>query len=322
MVHWNFELEDMAKTRFAISPMWETAAAINALRNPNLVATHLPWVKQIRPLIRHMDLTPAFALLRTQGYIADFLTPPPTTPLASFADELEVVRSTPTELILHDVRLLAESGDDLEALEPFLSDPRGEVERLADVLQIFWQRAVEPHWHRVRSLLEADLMYRSRRLTEGGFERLFGDLHPSVVWEDRTLTLTENKCETDGSLHGQGLLLLPSAFSSARTFAMTEQGWQPTLIYPARGVALLWESGEKAAPEGLAKVMGTSRAALLTDLDAPRSTSDLAERLGMTAGGVSQHLGALKEAGLVTAQRNGRSVLYCRSAVADELVVT
>ena len=217
--------------------------------------------------------------------------------------------------------MLEECGNDPETLEPFRSDPRGEVERLADVLQIFWQRAVEPYWHRVRSLLEADLMYRSRRLTEGGLERLFSDLHPSVVWEDRVLTLTENKCDTDGSLHGQGLLLLPSAFSSARTWAMTEAGWQPTLIYPARGVALLWESGESASPEGLAKVMGASRAALLTDLDAPRSTSDLAERLGMTAGGVSQHLGALKEAGLVTAQRNGRSVLYCRSAVADELVM-
>ena len=77
MVHWNFELEDLAKVRFAISPMWETAAAINALRNPNLVATHLPWVKQVRPLIRHMDLTPALVLLPSQGYIADFLTPPP-----------------------------------------------------------------------------------------------------------------------------------------------------------------------------------------------------------------------------------------------------
>ena len=236
MVHWDFELEDLTKVRFAISPMWETAAAINALRNPSLVATHLPWVKQIRPLIRHMDLTPALALLPSQGYIADFLTPPPSTPLASFADELEIVRATPTDQVLHDIQMLLDDANDPETLEPFLSDPRGEVERLADVLQIFWQRAVEPHWPRVRSLLEADLMYRSRRLTEGGLEKLFGDLHPSVVWKDRTLTLTENKCDSDGSLHGQGLLLLPSAFSSARTWAMVEAEWQPTLIYPARGV--------------------------------------------------------------------------------------
>ena len=109
MVHWDFELEDLAKVRFAISPMWETAAAINALRNPSLVATHLPWVKQIRPLIRHMDLTPALALLPSQGYIADFLTPPPSTPLASFADELEIVRATPTDQVLHDIQMLSKT---------------------------------------------------------------------------------------------------------------------------------------------------------------------------------------------------------------------
>ena len=125
MVHWRFELEDLAKVRFAISPMWETAAAINALRNPSPVALHLPWVKQIRPLIRHMDLTPALALLPSQGYIADFLTPPPSTPLASFADELEVVRATPTEQVLHDIEMLVECGNDPESSSRFRSDPRG-----------------------------------------------------------------------------------------------------------------------------------------------------------------------------------------------------
>jgi DNA-binding transcriptional ArsR family regulator len=59
---------------------------------------------------------------------------------------------------------------------------------------------------------------------------------------------------------------------------------------------------------------------VLADLDAPRTTTELARRLGMSPGGVSQHLAALRDAGLVSAQRNGRSVLYCRSPLADELV--
>ena len=100
---------------------------------------------------------------------------------------------------------------------------------------------------------------------------------------------------------------------------MTEEPWQPTVIYPARGVALLWEEAAPA-PEALAKVLGRSRAALLADLDAPRTTTDLAQRLDMTPGGVSQHLSALKDSGFVTARRNGRAVLYCRSELADQLV--
>ena len=46
MVRYEFELDDLARTRFAISPMWETAAAIRALRNPSLISLHLPWVKR------------------------------------------------------------------------------------------------------------------------------------------------------------------------------------------------------------------------------------------------------------------------------------
>lgn len=318
MIRYRFGPDDLARTRFAVSPMWETAAAIRALRKPDLLSLHLPWVKQIRPAIRDLDLTPAFALLPPKGYMADFLTPPPTTPLASFEDELELVRTTSTEQIRHDVQMLADcggaSGDGLGA---YRKNPRREVERLARVLEEFWHRAIEPHWPRVRSLLEADLLYRSRRLTEGGLDRLFSDLHPEVRWSsDGTLDLVQNQCNADRSLDGDGLLLVPSAFGCQGTSAMIEANWQPTVIYPARGVALLWESAE-GAPEALAKVLG---AALLADLDAPRTTTDLAQRLAMTPGGVSQHLGALKDAGLVTAQRNGRAVLYCRSTLADDLV--
>ena len=42
----------------------------------------------------------------------------------------------------------------------------------------------------------------------------------------------------------------------------------------------------------------------------------------MTAGGVSQHLSALRDSGLVSARRHGRQVLYCRSEIADELYIS
>ena len=129
------------------------------------------------------------------------------------------------------------------------------------------------------------------------------------------------ECTREIGLDGRGLLLVPSVFSCHRTSAMTEPPWQPTLVYPARGVGLLWESAA-APPDALSKVLGRSRAQLLTDLDAPRTTTDLAERLAMTPGGVSQHLTALRDSGLVSARRHGRQVLYCRSPLADELVGT
>ena len=319
MIEYRFGPEDVARTRFAISPLWETAAAIRALRNPSVAALHVPWVKKIRPRMKGLDLSLALALLPRKGYIADFLTPPPTSPLMSFEDELELVCATSPELVRHDVEILVRNGNPRQALEPYLDDPRGSVEALADALAEFWERALEPDWPRIRSLLEADILYRSRLLTEGGVSLLFSDLHREVTWLDGTLEIKCTCAVPNLALDGRGLLLVPSAFSPHKTSAMTEEPWQPTLIYPARGVALLWEEAD-AAPEALAKLLGKSRAALLADLDAPRSTTDLAQRLKMTPGGVSQHLSVLKESGFVTARRNGRAVLYCRSELADQLV--
>jgi len=321
MIEYTFSSEDLARTRFAISPMWETAAAIRALRNPSVASLHLPWVKRIRPHLKGMDLSLPLALLPRKGYIADFLTPPPISPLMSFEDELEMIRSTSPELVRHDVGLLIQDGSPREPLQPFLDDPEGSVQRLADALQEFWTVALESDWPRVQSLLEADILYRSRRQAEGGLDLLFSDLHGEVRWGGNVLEI-QTMCAVPAlELAGRGLVLVPTAFSPHKTSAMTEEPWQPTLIYPARGVALLWEEAERA-PEALAKVLGRSRAALLSDLGAPRTTTDLAQRLDMTPGGVSQHLSVLKDSGFVTARRNGRAVLYCRSELADQLVTT
>ncbi len=319
MIEYVFGPEDVARVRFAISPLWETAAAIRALRNPSVASLHLPWVKRIRPHLRELDLSLPLALLPRKGYIADFLTPPPVHPLMSFEDELDVVRATSSEQVRTDVEILIRNDNPRETLQPFLDDPAGAVERLADSLAQFWAVALEAEWPRVRSLLEADIEYRARRLAEGGVDRLFADLHGEVKWGGDCLNVDCTCAVPNLKLNGRGLVLVPTAFSPHKTSAMTEEPWQPTLIYPARGVALLWEEAAPA-PEALSKVLGKSRAALLADLDAPRTTTDLAQRLDMTPGGVSQHLSALKDSGFVTARRNGRAVLYCRSELADQLV--
>jgi hypothetical protein len=318
MVRYEFGLTDLARLRFAISPMWELVISLRALRDPSEAAMHLPWVRSVRERVRGLDLLPLLALVPPNGYIPDFLTPPPNTPLASLEDELNAIRSTPVARVRTEVGLRVEDGLAAEHAEPFLSHPRRSVERLADSLAAYWEVALEPNWARVRALLEADLMYRSRRLTEGGPTALFADLHPAIHWRDDGLEI-EMVYSTTLPLDGRGLLLVPTVFP-ARPFAVASSYWQPTVMYPARGVALLWEGGQPAPTHALASVLGRGRAAVLLSLDAPRSTADVARRLDITPGGASQHLSTLKAAGLVSSNRHGRSVLYARSPLADELV--
>ena len=113
--------------------------------------------------------------------------------------------------------------------------------------------------------------------------------------------------------------MMPSAFQWARPATIDLEPWQPTLIYPARGIATLWDEGAHA-PDGLARLLGATRAAVLADLHAPRSTTDIAQRLSISPAGASHHLTTLRDAGLITARREGRVVLYVRTPIGDTLV--
>jgi DNA-binding transcriptional ArsR family regulator len=319
MVIFEFGIEDLARLRFAISPMWEVVASLRRLRDPSAAGPHLPWIDGLRGRLGGIELGPALHLTPARGYVPDFMSPPPTTPLARFEDEIELVRASPARQVRRDMELLLGGRPAPPVLEPFLSSPVRSVKRLADQLERYWAVAIEPHWPRVRALLEADLAHRARRLTEGGPAALFPDLHRSVGWRGGAVHVD---VPHDGvtRLEGRGLLLVPSAFSWISPATIDEEPWQPTLIYPARGVAALWEPPAERSPEAVARVIGRTRAGLLARLQTPQTTTALAARTGLRAGGVSQHLTALRDAGLVSATRQGRAVLYVRTDLADALL--
>jgi DNA-binding transcriptional ArsR family regulator len=54
--------------------------------------------------------------------------------------------------------------------------------------------------------------------------------------------------------------------------------------------------------------------------DRERTAGDIASQFDVTFGAVSQHLGVLRDAGLVNAHRIGRVVLYVRSPTGETLV--
>ncbi|WP_435372370.1 ArsR family transcriptional regulator [Streptomyces ficellus] len=168
--------------------------------------------------------------------------------------------------------------------------------------------------------MPADIRYRVGRLVEGGAQHLFADLDPQVTWAGGTLHLEHRTVRGARRLDGRGLLLVPSAFVWPRVFSVLDEPWQPSLRYPPRAVAMLWHRRSATVSDALAGVLGRSRATLLTELTAPASTTGLARRTGMTPGGVSQHLTALRTAGLVSAHRAGREVLYARTRTGENVV--
>jgi DNA-binding transcriptional ArsR family regulator len=317
VVRFVFSVEDLARTRFAVSPMWEAIRSLVALRDPSTAALHLPWLRSLSGRLGGIALEPVVTLIPPRGYLPDFLTPPPAGPLGRMEDDLATLRRTPLKLIRHDIELFRAQHPRSSVSEAWLEHPRREVRRLADAVEAFWERALEPAWPRIRAFLDADIAHRARRLAAGGPAQLFADLHPGVAWNDAHLEVASVRNATI-PLEGRGLVLMPSAFQWARPATIDLDPWQPTLIYPARGIATLWDQGTQA-PDGLVGLLGATRATVLADLDAPRSTTDVAQRLSISPAGASHHLTTLRDAGLTTARREGRTVLYVRTPAGDAL---
>ncbi|WP_457029774.1 ArsR/SmtB family transcription factor [Kitasatospora sp. P5_F3] len=78
--------------------------------------------------------------------------------------------------------------------------------------------------------------------------------------------------------------------------------------------------GRRVAARGQEQLLGAPKARLLTLLHEPPATTELARRLGVTPGAVSQHLAVLHATRLATRARHGRLVLYTRSPLVDRLL--
>lgn len=309
----------LAQVRFAISPVVELRRSIHVLDDPGGQALHLPWAIEARRAVADLDLAPLRAIDRPGVYTPDFISPPPGGPLSEIEDDLAAIAATPRDRVRREIAHTYRDGPVPLELQPVMDDPDAGVAALVELLRAYWDRTLAAHWPRLRALLEGDVLHRARQMADGGAERLFADVDPTVSWADNVLRI-DKRAEQEVELDERGLLFVPSAFVWPLVVLITDPHWQPTLVYPARGVGTLWEPPGSAAPAALAAVLGRVRAGVLSALDRPRSTTDLAHSLGVTAGGVSQHLGALKAAGLVRGHRVGRVVLYLRTAVGDALV--
>jgi DNA-binding transcriptional ArsR family regulator len=320
-LHLRFGAADLLRCRFAVSPLCETHEAVRTLGRPGRHGYHVPWLRRMRNAVAGLDLSALLLFMPPRGgYTPDFLAPPPGAPLtasASFEDELACLRGT-DPAVAHEemVRSLAcmPGAADTPQGRAMLDDPARAVQRLADLTQDAWHALISTDWPRLRPLLEADIAYRSRMLADGGLERLFADLHPSLSWADGILTAhIPGPPPEPQDLDGRGVLLMPSVFSWPDVVSGFAPLWQPTVIYPARGMGRLWQAPATEPPDTLTRLLGANRAAILGGLDEPASTTALAHRLGLAPASVSAHLSVLRDAGLLVSHRAGRHVLYERT---------
>jgi DNA-binding transcriptional ArsR family regulator len=313
--------DDLLAIRFARSPVWETHLAVRTLVDERSRLYHEPWHRAVRAAAARLDLDPLLATHPLTGFVPDFLTPPPLHSAPTLGEQLVQIRATPLRQVREELeRCLGSSdgGSYRTVLESFVADPAAARELLAVRMEEAWDALVAPFWPRIEELIEADIGYRSHRLVTLGLRGILDGLHPGIRWVDGAVEV-DDAGSTEIALSGRGLVLMPSAYAWPIVAAIVDGPWQPTLVYPARGVAELWTTPSPPS-RALAGLMGQTRALLLVSLERPTSTTTLAERLGRSTSGVSGHLLALRDAGLVAASRHGHEVRYARTRLGVALV--
>lgn len=313
-----FRITDPASCRWAISPLRETLSAVRLLREPHRQGYHQPWLRSVAGVLAELDLSPLLQVM-ARKYNPDFLIPAPPGPTAQFTDELAAVRRTPYAQVRTElVRCFREQhGHHFPPPAQALVDhPVRARDLLADTLLACWEGLIEPWWPGIRDVLAGDIAYRSRQLADGGLTAALSDLHPKIHWHHPTLVV-----DLAGPGYRDveaGLVFMPSTFEWPNVGVILDRPWLPTIDYPARGIAALWEP-RSAPPAALARLLGRTRATLLAALTEPTSTTALARGCALPISTVSEHLTLLREAGLVATHRVGRYLQHTRTPLGTQL---
>lgn len=179
-----------------------------------------------------------------------------------------------------------------------------------------WRRAVAPYWDRLVGQLEAECDARGRIAMAGGVQQLLATLHPRIRWRNPVLTVPGGPDE-DVHLDGRGLVLCPSVFLSHRPGMVVRprpNDERVLLVFEVpldpRVAERIWGAPPRPQSASLNALVGRTRAAALRVLRVGCTTSQLADRLGISAAGASQHASVLREAGLITTRRFRNTVLH------------
>lgn len=316
-MHYELAGMDLADVRFAVSPLNELVLSLRAWRDPGRFPVHLPWLRRVQEARPTLDGEMLLALTNEVMWTPDFLTPRPGSPLTRLDDELAGVAAVDDAVVLHDLAAVHPGG-----LPAPLRGPLPRVRRrMLDALTGYWDACFAPVWPRMRAVLQADVVHRGTVISARGAGAMFADLSPRVSFADGVVSVRLGTLsgEFHRSTTGAGLTLVPTLFTRAASAPISPEE-PPMIMYGARGTGTLWQAERHVADDALVAVLGRARAGLLTALEQPASSTDLARRLDVTTSAVNQHLRVLRDAGLLTSARSGRSVLYLRSEVGDALV--
>ncbi|MFD7607203.1 ArsR/SmtB family transcription factor [Streptomyces mirabilis] len=325
MLRIHFTSDDLQNIRVARQPdpLWELMCSVCRLETGQGPLEFGHWRRSARQrfsgdsnLVR--ALRPLRALIPATGYIPDFLTPPVTG--GGLSAGLDQLLRTPRGQLVRELSRLAESRP-VPNWATSLGRPGSDALKvLANCLGIYFRGLLEPHWPHIRTAVGNDVGVRARALLDGGTQALLESLRPVARWSAPVLEV-DYPVQRDLYLEGRGLLLVPSYFCWRRPTALADPGLDPVLVYPVAKTPLAVADGTDG---GVERLLGRTRAAVLTEVagQSARTTSEVAEAVGIALPSASYQIGVLRDGGLVASLRDGKYVLHTATLLGLRLLGT
>ncbi|MEU3601523.1 winged helix-turn-helix domain-containing protein [Streptomyces sp. NPDC006798] len=315
---WQIDTDTLARSRFTLSPFAETFASLQLLHSATgthpgeqeWLRTHLPGYRALAgadPVV-----VPLVGAAVGTSWIADFVCP--TSRVGeSFEETVARVGEIAPDRARADLRVSV--GGPLPAV---LERADRLPERAVELLTWVWTETVRPYWERRRRVLEADMVARTAGVGRGGWAAVLDSLRPGTRWlGERGFQVNRNAYPPREIAPDAELLFMP--VTPRKGWVSWEGRERYAVVYPCLGV-LAEDHDRRPVPAGLAALLGTARARVLTLLGTPMSTTQLVAVTGQGLGSVGGHLRVLLDAGLLERRRAGRSVLYVRTAAGEVLL--
>lgn len=317
----HFTAEDLAKTRIIphLGPLAETMFGFSLVRSQAPPAhAFAGWRQRVRGRLTP-EMKPLAALIPPGRVNVDLWTLTGSAP--TIEQGLRNLVAVPPEHARAELEFTSSDSSVPKAAWAIAETSDRGRHALADAALASYRALLEPYWSTVQSHLDAERLWRSRMLLEGGVELLLTSLSPLIRWNSPVLEVQLPR-DFEVRLDGRGIDLVPSLFVGERPVLLTDlanPAAPPKLIFPATHDPVLLT--ETPRPHGsLASLMGRTRAAALARIAGGCNTTELAEHLGVSVAAASQHATVLRANGLIMTRRHGGAVLHTITTLGAQLL--
>jgi DNA-binding transcriptional ArsR family regulator len=320
MLRIHFTPQDLGRVRLAqsVDPLWELVFSTLRLceREKGLVFGR--WATAVRREVEPSVLRPGLRVLSVLSplgpYFPDFLTPPEGA--LGLVPAVAAIRATPRTRLRREMHQLARTSPLPAWARPLADGDRHLLLGVGEALVAHHRAVIEPHTDVIQAAVAADRARRTRAVLDDGAVGLLTSLRPLMHWRPPVLEV-QYTVSRDLHLAGRGLRLVPSYFCRRTPVALVDPGLPPTLVYPIDHEHV---GHTHLSERALAALLGTTRSAVLAAVGEGATTTELAHRLGASPSSVSRHTTVLREAGILTTQRDGPAVLHNTTPLGQALL--